>query len=130
MNTDKINMISKSWINLKYKLIDKKVIHNKELQELLTETYDTLAYFSNEELVPKDICILISALKDFIYFYSFLGESNNGIDFEKYQRIDSVIDAILNGFFKNNYPIEFPKLIINDGSNKEIVINLDNNIFK
>lgn len=128
MRTD-INTLTKGWTNLTYKLIDQKEINDNELQELLSQAYEVLFFHSICKSVPKDVCRMIIELKEFDYFCSFLDEDKTGIDFAKYQRIHVTIESIISRFFDNNYEVDFPKLIINDEPNKEIVINFETNIF-
>ena len=121
--------IEEKWRAKTSTVLDLEEISPSDMKRLLKETYELLLKFHKEELVPKEVTKVLLEMDAFLYFVSLMERKEVGIDFYKYQRIFSIVEALKTGFFSGDYECEFPKLKLDKGEKKISVIDFESDIF-
>ena len=121
--------IEEKWRAKTSTVLDLEEISPTDMKRLLKETYELLLKFHKEELVPKEVTKVLLEMDAFLYFVSLMERKEVGIDFYKYQRIFSIVEALKAGFFSGDYECEFPKLKLDKGEKKISVIDFESDIF-
>ncbi len=95
-----INLLIEQWDLITDDVIRFKEIDIENLKELLTDTYEILKGHSKEDLVPKEICALLLAVKDFFWWVSDLEETPIH---HLYQQIGNILREMNMGFLMNGF---------------------------
>ena len=115
MEQTEVSRIARRWSRLSGVVLELKKIPEKQLQQLLKDSYEALYAYHQAELVPKAVASLMLEMGDFLYFASLMEEKEVTVDFYYYQAVDAVIQALKTGFFRGEYPCRFPLLQLRSG---------------
>ncbi|MBR5280869.1 MAG: hypothetical protein IKU26_07890 [Clostridia bacterium] len=129
LNIDVIDKTTRKWSDIIHIVLSAKKVSVSEIQDLLKETYLILTTYQKDICTPKEIARLLLEIDAFLYFLSLMESNESGINFDQYQFIASVVDALKEGFFDSEYLYMFPKLQILINGEIEHVINFEMNIF-
>lgn len=127
MRYDELPQISRSWSSMAMIVLDLKPLPYSEIQKLLRTTYNVLTRYCKNALVPKQISKILLAMDEFVYFASLMEEKELSEGYYCSRQIRVISRALKDGFFKGEYPIDFPNLQISNDFRNSYVINLNEN---
>lgn len=125
MEIEKINNIISQWQEMTHTVFELKKLSLEDMQSLLKETYLILTTYHKDSLIPKEISKLFLEIEDFLYFSSLMEEKENGLGFYHWQELFHLVKALEKGFFEGKYSCDYPKLIITDVVDNDLLIDLE-----
>ena len=125
MTIKTINSVIGKWEEMTHTVFELKNFSLEDMQTLLKETYLILTTYHKESLIPKEISKLFLEIEDFLYFSSLMEEKENGLGFYHWQELFHLIKALEKGFFEGKYSCDYPKLIITDVLDNDLLIDLE-----
>lgn len=125
MKIEKVNNIISQWQKMTHTVLDLNTFSLKDMQALLKETYLVLTTYHKDSLIPKEISKLFLEIEDFLYFSSLMEEKERGLGYYHWQEIFHLIKSLEKGFFEGKYSCDYPKLIITDVLDNDLLIDLE-----
>ena len=125
MTIKTINSVIGKWEEMTHTVFELKNFSLEDMQTLLKETYLILTTYHKDSLIPKEISKLFLEIEDFLYFSSLMEEKENGLGFYHWQELFHLVKALEKGFFEGNYSCDFPKLILTDVLDNDLLIDLE-----
>ena len=125
MTIKTINSVIGKWEEMTHTVFELKNFSLEDMQTLLKETYLILTTYHKDSLIPKEISKLFLEIEGFLYFSSLMEEKENGFGFYHWQEIFHLIKALEKGFFEGKYSCDYPKLIITDVLDNDLLIDLE-----
>ncbi len=125
MTIKTINSVIGKWQEMTHAVFELKKLSLEEVQVLLKETYLILTTYHKDSLIPKEISKLFLEIEDFLYFSSLMEEKENGLGFYHWQELFHLVKALEKGFFEGKYSCDYPKLIITDVLDNDLLIDLE-----
>lgn len=125
MTIKTINSVIGKWEEMTHTVFELKKLSLEDMQTLLKETYLILTTYHKDSLIPKEISKLFLEIEDFLYFSSLMEEKENGLGFYHWQELFHIVKALEKGFFEEKYSCDFPKLIITDVVDNDLLVDLE-----
>lgn len=125
MTIKTINSVIGKWEEMTHTVFELKKLSLEDMQTLLKETYLILTTYHKDSLIPKEISKLFLEIEDFLYFSSLMEEKENGLGFYHWQELFHLVKALEKGFFEGKYSCDYPKLIITDVVDNDLLIDLE-----
>ena len=125
MEPKKIYNTINKWQEMTHTVFELKKLSLEDMQTLLKETYLILTTYHKDCLIPKEISKLFLEIEDFLYFSSLMEEKENGLGFYHWQELFHLVKALEKGFFEGKYSCDYPKLIITDVVDNDLLIDLE-----
>ena len=125
MTIKTINSVIGKWEEMTHTVFELKNFSLEDMQTLLKETYLILTTYHKDSLIPKEISKLFLEIEDFLYFSSLMEEKENGLGFYHWQELFHLVKALEKGFFEGKYSCDYPKLIITDVLDNDLLIDLE-----
>ena len=125
MKLETINSVIGKWEEMTHTVFELKNFSLEDMQTLLKETYFILTTYHKDSLIPKEISKLFLEIEDFLYFSSLMEEKENGLGFYHWQELFHIVKALEKGFFEEKYSCNYPKLIITDVVDNDLLIDLE-----
>lgn len=125
MELEKTKSIISQWQEMTHTVFEFKKLSLEDMQTLLKETYLILTTYHKDSLIPKEISKLFLEIEEFLYFSSLMEEKENGLGFYHWQELFHLVKALEKGFFEGKYSCDYPKLIITDVVDNDLLIDLE-----